>query len=287
MSIRELPKINAFEAIPGVEFTPEDDALARWNPAIAAASEGDANVISIYDVIGDDIFGEGVTSKRVAAALRRIGSQDVTVNINSPGGDFFEGLAIYNLLRDHPHAVTVKVMGLAASAASVIAMAGDRILVPDAGFLMVHRAWGLAIGNQNELRQVADMLAPFDDAMATIYSKRAGVEKSAAEQWIDAETWFNGAQAVDAGLADAVLDEGEMTETDSANARAMASVRKIDILMARGGLPRSERRQMLNDIKGRTHDAAADPGTPSAAPDATHDAGEIVAGIRSLIDTLK
>ena len=102
--------------------------LIRWNSGVKAASEDD-NTISILDPIGEDWYGNGVTSKRVSAALRAIGKTDVTVSINSPGGDYFEGLAIYNLLRDHPAKVTVKIVGIAASAASVIAMAADE--VPD------------------------------------------------------------------------------------------------------------------------------------------------------------
>ncbi|MBN0106041.1 Clp protease ClpP, partial [Pseudomonas aeruginosa] len=93
-----------------------------------------------YEPIGYDWWtGEGVTAKRIAGALRAIGGDvDVTVNINSPGGDVFEGLAIYNLLREHKGKVTVRVLGLAASAASFIAMAADEVKIARAGFLMIH-----------------------------------------------------------------------------------------------------------------------------------------------------
>jgi ATP-dependent Clp protease protease subunit len=84
----------------------------------------------MYDVIGEDFWsGGGVTVNRVDAALRQIGNQDVEVHINSPGGDMFEGIAIYNRLLEHPGKVTVKVLGLAASAASIIAMAGEEVLI--------------------------------------------------------------------------------------------------------------------------------------------------------------
>jgi ATP-dependent Clp protease protease subunit len=194
---------------------PADHALAKWKPGIhAAVGRQAASVISIYDVIGQDPWtGEGVTSKRVAGALRAIGSSDVTVNINSPGGDFFEGIAIYSLLREHPHNVTVKVMGLAASAASIIAMAGDKIEISDIGFLMIHNAWALAVGNRHDMREAADTLEPFDDAMAGLYAARAGVDKAEAAAWMDKETWFNGNQAIEAGIADALLPSTELEIT--------------------------------------------------------------------------
>ncbi|KLB48562.1 peptidase, partial [Xanthomonas euvesicatoria] len=104
----------------------------------------------------------GVTARRVAGALRAMGKGPVTVNVNSPGGDMFEGLAIYNLLREHDGEITVKVLGLAASAASIIAMAGDTVQIARAGFLMIHNAWVMAVGNRNDLIEVADTLKPFD-----------------------------------------------------------------------------------------------------------------------------
>jgi ATP-dependent Clp protease protease subunit len=134
-------------------------------------------------VIGQDPWtGEGVTSKADRGALRPSARSDVTVNINSPGGDFFEGIAIYSLLREHPHNVTVKVMGLAASAASIIAMAGDKIEISDIGFLMVHNAWALAVGNRHDMREAADTLEPFDDAMAGLYAARAGVDQGGSRR---------------------------------------------------------------------------------------------------------
>ncbi|HEC0958195.1 TPA: Clp protease ClpP, partial [Klebsiella pneumoniae] len=139
------------------QFDMRPDALERWEPEVRAAGN-DANSISIYDSIGENWEGTGVTAKRISAALRAIGDKDVVVNINSPGGDFFEGVAIYNLLREHPGRVTVQVMGLAASAASVIAMAGDEILMGDGSFLMIHNAWAVAIGNRHDMADAAKLL---------------------------------------------------------------------------------------------------------------------------------
>lgn len=180
-------------------------ALKRWNPGIRAASE-DEHSISIYDAIGQDPWiGEGVTTKRIAAALRSVNGADVTVNINSPGGDMFEGLAIYNLLRDYSGKVTVKVLGLAASAASIIAMAGDDVRIARAGFLNIHNCWVVALGNRQDLLEVASRLEPFDQAMAEIYATRTGSKLSAMQQLMDADTWLNGSAAVEQGFADRLL----------------------------------------------------------------------------------
>ena len=186
-------------------------ALKRWNPGIRAASE-EEHSISIYDAIGQDPWsGEGVTTKRIAAALRSVNGADVTVNINSPGGDMFEGLAIYNLLRDYSGKVTVKVLGLAASAASIIAMAGDEIRIARSGFLNIHNCWVIALGNRQDLLEVARRLEPFDQAMAEIYATRTGSELSAMQQLMDADTWLNGSAAVEQGFCDDLLKSDDVT----------------------------------------------------------------------------
>lgn len=277
MSLRKLPSIQAFDR-PADDMTPvpADKALARWTPGIQAAREGDDVSISIYDVIGEDFWtGEGVTSKRIAAALRTIGNRDVVVNVNSPGGDFFEGIAIYNLLREHPHKVTVKVMGLAASAASIIAMAGDEIEISEIGFLMVHNAWAVAIGNRHDMREAAETMEPFDDAMAGLYAARAGVEKAEAAGWMDKETWFNGSQAIEAGLADRLLSATEVTQNDDKGAKATAAARRVEAALARQGMPRNERRSLIGELSRRE-----DGDRPAVA-------GDLSAGIRQLIQTIR
>ena len=148
-------------------FLPEN-ILARYNPEIHAAADSDADdkaTINMYDVIGYDYWtGGGVTEKMVSAVLRKNKGKAITVNINSPGGDFFTGVAIYHMLKEHDGDVTVKVVGMAASAASVIAMAGDTVKIGKAAFLMIHNAWHLCIGNRNDMRDSADTLQEFDTA---------------------------------------------------------------------------------------------------------------------------
>jgi ATP-dependent protease ClpP protease subunit len=245
------------------ELSPQ--ARQQWAPNLMAAAQTD-NTISIFDVIGQDPWtGEGVTAKRIAAALRAIGAdKDVVVNINSPGGDLFEGLAIYSLLREHNGKVTVKVLGVAASAASIVAMAGNEIMIARAGFLMIHDTWVLVIGNRNDLRDVADQLEPFDAAMADIYSARSGVDVRAVQKMMDAETWINGSAAVDQGFADSLLPSDQVREDKSARTDRVAA-HTLDKLLAKCGMTRTERRALMHEFKSGTPGAAGqDTGTPSA-----------------------
>ena len=261
MTIKSLPA--APEGRPFAREKPDLPAAAmeRWNGGIRAAREGD-NSISIFDVIGADYWGEGVTASRIAGALRSLGGADVTVNINSPGGDMFEGLAIYNLLREYEGKVTVKVLGLAASAASVIAMAGDDVQIGRGAFLMIHNCWVYAMGNRHDLAQIAADMEPFDKAMSDIYQARSGLDADTVDKMMDGETYIGGSDAVAKGFADSLLSADEIADDDDSPA---AALRKLDALLAKTNPPRSERRKLLKALSGSKPGAAADPeGTPSA-----------------------
>lgn len=267
-------------------FEPPDCALARWNPALRAASDDDAaGEIGIFDVIGSDYWDEGVTSKRISAALRSIGADNpVTVNINSPGGHLDEGIAIYNLLREHRGDVTVKVVGIAASAASIIAMAGDRIEIGRAAFLMIHNTWAMAIGNRNDFRDFANYLEPFDQAMADVYAARTDIDREEISAMMDAETWIGGSTAVEGGWADALLPTDQVSEGDQQNS-GRAAQHKVDVALARAGVSRSERRRLLSELKS-SMPSAAGTGTPGATGDTPRavDWSETTAIVASLSD---
>lgn len=278
MTIRTMPEAKVATR-PGLRTELSPTALDRWNPDVHAAAADDENTISILEPIGADWFGEGVTSKRIAGALRAIGKKDVTVSINSPGGDYFEGLAIYNMLRDHPANVTVKIMGVAASAASVIAMAGDDIKIARAGFLMIHNTWVVAVGDRNGLRDVADWLEPFDAMAADIYAARTGLDPKAIGKMLDKETWIGGKEAVDQGFADDFLssDEIDSKARNSADGRTLVAAHKMDTMLARAGVSRSERRDMIAALKGGMPSAAS-AGMPGAA---------VIAEVESLLSSIR
>lgn len=272
MSMKSLPGAPMGRPSAGVRSEILPRAFDRWNPGVqAAVDEGDDRSISIYDVIGYDYWtGDGVTARRIAGALRSLGAGPVTVNVNSPGGDVFEGLAIYNLLREHQGEVTVKVLGLAASAASIIAMAGDTVQIARAGFFMVHNVWTVAAGNRNDYRELADWLEPFDSALADIYAARTGADVKAMGKLMDAESWIGGSSAIDQGFADELLPSDQVSQ-GSAKAQGNAA-RRLEAALRSSGLPKSEAMRLISEFKSGVGDPAGsgegDPterGSPTAA----------------------
>lgn len=240
-------------------------ALDKWNPAIKAAVESSNNTITIYGVIGEDWYGEGVTVSRIDAALRAIGDKPVTVYINSPGGDMFEGLAIYNRLREHGQEVTTKVLGLAASAGSVIYMAGTKREVAASAFLMIHNCWTLAVGNQNDLRALADTMEEFDAAMADLYAEGSGQSVKEVAEMMDDETFIRGRRALELGFATGLLSADEITERKDQQAQQDSALKAMDVALAKAGMARSERRELFASFKSSTPRAAGG-GTQDAVP---------------------
>jgi ATP-dependent protease ClpP protease subunit len=157
----------------------------------------------LYSEIGG-MFG--VWPEEVVESLKDVQS-GVELHIHSPGGDAFDGIALYNAFRDHDRnkgPVAVEIDGLAASAASVLAMAGRRVKMRPGAQLMIHDAWGMTIGPADEQRRMAEDLDRTSDAIAEIYAARAGGEPKAWREAMRAETWYRGAEAVEAGLADEI-----------------------------------------------------------------------------------
>lgn len=167
----------------------------------SVSNKGDQPEIAIYDEIG---FW-GTTAAEFRDELNAIKSDRITLRLNSPGGDVFDGLAIFNILKAHPAAIDVVVDGIAASAASFIAMAGDTIKMSRHSMMMIHEAWGFAMGPAADMRKAADMLERLTGEIASIYTERSGVAKDVWLGRMSEETWFNDQEAVDAGLADEVI----------------------------------------------------------------------------------
>lgn len=260
-SLAALPVFDAGAAGETLSWCPRDDVMARWQPQMRAVNAKAANRIEIYETIGEDWWtGGGVTSKSISRQLANM-SGDIEVVINSRGGDYFEGGAIYNLLREHNGKVTVKVISLAASAASVIAMAADELLIGDNASIMIHNAWLIAVGNRNDFDKVSDTLAQFDEAMARLYAKRTGGTVAEMSELMDAETWFTGQAAVDAGFADALMEDEAVETGDAAAASAQrAEVRAAWALKKQNpDLTRRECRALLADLKSTPRAAQTDP----------------------------
>lgn len=290
--MRNRPKVFA-KARPGALPVPErrdvhaltrPEVIARHDEAagIRALASGDT-VITMFDAIGEDPWSAtgGVTAKKVAAQLRAIGERPVEVQINSPGGDMFEGIAIYNVLREHPQPITVKVMGMAASAASIIAMAGDTVEIGAASFLMIHKCWVLAMGNADDMVETAAWLRPFDEAMAAVYAARSGLDATETLKLMKAETWFSGQAAVDKGFADTLLPSDKLTVDANAMTedQRINKLRAMELKLMMTGESRSEARAHVNEIRGTTD---------SAPPASTTDsAGSDWSGLSGLLATLQ
>jgi ATP-dependent protease ClpP protease subunit len=283
MTLRELPEAKHFPKPQNYQWDAPSDVLTRWAEIPQASLEDDANTITMSEVIGEDFWsGGGVTAKRVSAALRSIGKNDVLVKINSPGGDMFEGIAIYNLLCKHPARVTVEVMGIAASAASIIAMAGDEIRMGLGTFLMVHNAWGVVVGNQHDLRDAAALFEGFDSALADIYEARTEHDRKEIVRLMDAETFLDPKEAVAKGFADSIDNGLTLPEEDVQNSdRGLMARRQTEAALARAGYTRQARSEMMSEM-----------GVNTAAPrDASRtgarDAAGFSAAAQRLIETLK
>ena len=177
------------------------------------AKAGAATEILIYDVIGS--YWMETDAQTIATQIKELDSDEIVVRINSPGGDAFDGIAIMNALRAHSATVTVRVDGLAASAASVIAMAGDEIIMGEGAQMMIHEAWLYTSGTADYLRSEADRLDKMTDSITSLYARRAGGEFDEWRALVAAETWFTTDEAVAAGLADKVgaraPDSGELS----------------------------------------------------------------------------
>lgn len=171
------------------------------------ARSKDSAEIYLYGIIGGDWFGEGVTAKQFADDLKALGAvKTIDLRINSEGGSVFDGKAMYSLLNEHKAKIIVHIDGLAASAASFVAMAGDEIQIAEGGFVMIHNAYMVAIGDARAMRQSADMLDTVNNTIIDVYASRTKADRKAIAKMMDDETWMTGADAVKNGFADKMVE---------------------------------------------------------------------------------
>jgi ATP-dependent Clp protease protease subunit len=168
--------------------------------------EGDTSeaTVLIYDII--DMWG--VNASDFINSIRTLDVETIHVRINSPGGNVFDGLAIANALREHKAHVITHIDGIAASIASVIAVAGDEVLMADNAFFMIHDPWTITMGNSREIRKTADMLDKVATGIIKDYVKR-GTDEKQVKQWMADETWFDATEAKDAGFIDTIIGQSE------------------------------------------------------------------------------
>ena len=177
----------------------------------AKASNGE---IWLYDQIGQSMWGDGISAKAFQKELSAMGRvTNISVRINSPGGDVFDGFAIYSQLQQHPANISVSVDGVAASIASIIAMAAGkgRLAMAKNALMMVHDPSGVAIGGESEMMRVASLLRTIKGNLADTYVSRTGNKRTAVDAWMADETWFTAESAIQNGFADVMTAESTVT----------------------------------------------------------------------------
>lgn len=191
------------------------EPVAFWfdDPSLLTVDDGGVFQIYFNDMI-DDWFG--ISSAMITEALLSAGGKDVLVHVNSPGGMVFEGLSIHSAFKQYAGKVTMRVEGLAASAASFVILAGDEVLIEPGAMIMIHDAWDITVGDAAEHRKTADILDKVSDSIATMYAEKAGTSKDEWRTAMITESWYSGEEAVDVGLADSVVAVGG-EESDKSN----------------------------------------------------------------------
>ncbi len=173
---------------------------------VKAAKSGDSAEIYIYDIIGSGWLG-GISAENFASDLKALGNvRTIDVRINSDGGDVFDGRTIYSLLAQHKANINIYVDGLAASIASLIAMAGNRIIMADGSMMMIHNAWGLVVGNADEMRKQANLWEMIDQTLVKTYCARTGISAPKCIEMMNEETWMTADEALKNGFADEIVE---------------------------------------------------------------------------------
>lgn len=174
--------------------------------------QDEAAEILLYEEIGAGFLSEGIGAKKFATDLKAMGKvKDINLRINSPGGSVFEGLAIYNTLKAHPAVKTVYIDGIAASIASVIAMAGDSIVMPENSMMMIHDPLSMVIGTSEDMKKEAEALDKIKAGLVSAYRNKSGMSDAAISGMMSEETWLTADECVAFGLADSLSSPVQMT----------------------------------------------------------------------------
>lgn len=230
--------------------------------------DDEKTVIYIYDEIGDSWWGESTSANEFVQQLSTIKSKNIELHLNSPGGDIFDGVAIYNALKSHSAEVTVIVDALAASAASFIAQAGDKIIMTRAATMMIHDGAGLVWGTASDMRDTADLLDKLSNTVADIYSARAGESVEFWRNLMIEEVWYNSSEAVEAGLADEVGADTKEDDDDNAKNKWDFSVFNY---AGRGAAPNpfQTRQRIANQLKEAQVSGTKQKNQTDPAPEST------------------
>ena len=188
-------------------------------------------------------YGDEITPKQFKSELLS-DSDDITIWINSPGGDVFAASQIYNMLMDYKGKVTVKIDGIAASAASVIAMAGTDVYISPTGLMMIHNPMTIAFGDTLEMEKAISMLSEVKESIINAYEIRTGLSRAKLSHFMDAETWFNAKKAVELGFADGILFSELREDMPNSESVSFSNIAVINSLIQK--LPKAEKTNALD-----------------------------------------
>lgn len=219
-----------------------------------ATGQGEAT-IWLYDAIVRDDYWGGVSALTVGKALAEHRDKAVIhLRIDSPGGDVFAGRAMEQLIKEHPGKVIAHIDGFAASAASYVALAAAERIISQGGQFMIHRAWTMTWGNEEDLTKTAGLLRSLDETLVATYADRTGQTPEQLRDWLNAETWFNADQALEYGFATAIAgsDAGSAAGQQSAAASASMRPRAWDLsAYARAPQPAAPANEITDDLTAR------------------------------------
>lgn len=201
-----MPKITFEDALinAGRAINRAPNGLQPGVIRVAADENSSEAEIFIYGDIGG-WWDDSTSADEFTREIAELDVETINLRLNSPGGGVFDGVAIYNAVARHPANVIVHIDGIAASIASVIAMAGDEIRIAEGAHMMIHKPWSIALGDSETMRKEADVLDKLEDGIIDIYAARTEQDRDQLEEWVGAETWFLGKEAVDAGFADEMV----------------------------------------------------------------------------------
>lgn len=165
--------------------------------------------IVLYGAIGQSWFEDAISAKQFSDIIKDLPDtvKNITLRINSPGGDVFDGIAIYNRLKQHPAKVTCYVDGLAASIASIIALAADEVIMGEGALFMVHLPWTMAMGNRSDLENTINRLLDVEEQLISIYRNKTKMDRSEIRAMLEKETWMDADQAIEMGFVNSKTEE--------------------------------------------------------------------------------
>lgn len=188
------------------------------NLSVKNQADGEAHVY-VYDIIGEDWYG-GVSAKDFAAQILALDASTIHLHVNSPGGSVFEARSMIAVLNSYPAKTIAHIDGIAASAASWLALACDEVEINKGAFIMIHNSTACAYGNAIEMRSTADWLDKIDETIVADYTAATGESAETVKAWMDAETWFTSDEAIEHGFADRIAPEKAAPPSDSWNLAA-------------------------------------------------------------------